>query len=127
MKLSGLFDVIDAHRKREFAWNGDYCALFVARGLDAMHGTSFETSLLARFGEGEAKRFAVAGDLAAAVTEYLGQPVDGRAQRGDVVLVNAEEGEALGFCLGSKVVVMGAEGLRYLPRSDIKKVWRWAK
>lgn len=124
MKLSGLFDVIEAHRNRHFAWGSDYCALFVARCVDAMTGSEIELSLLAKYDEGSAKRFAARGDLVAAVTEYLGPPREGRAIRGDVVTVDGGEGEALGICMGSKVVCLGADGLRYLPRSSILKVWR---
>lgn len=120
---SRLFGVIEEHRNRPFAWSADYCALFVARCVDAMTDSDIELSLLAQYDEGSAKRFAARGDLASAVTEYLGQPVEGRAVRGDVVLVDGGEGAALGICLGSKVVAMGASGLRYLPRAEIKLRW----
>jgi hypothetical protein len=58
------------------------------------------------------------------VSRYMGGPTNQRATRGDVVLIDGGEGDALGICLGSNVVAMGPKGLRYVPRAEIKLVWK---
>lgn len=126
MGYSGLFEVIDAHRHRTFVWGRDDCCLFAARCYDALHGTQIEAALLAEYcDEDSAKRFLVSrGGLVEAVSSYIGQPSKERAVRGDVVSVDGGEGEALGICMGSKVICLGPTGLRHLPRSAILKAWK---
>lgn len=121
---SRLFAVIEAHRHRSFAWGSDDCGLFASRCYDAMHGTDIEERLLAEYAEEGAQRLVARRSMAELVTAYIGEPVNARAVRGDIVTVDGGEGEALGVCLGSKVAALGANGLRYLSRADITGVWR---
>jgi len=124
-RYAGLYEVIEAHKNRTFAWGECDCCLFVARVRDAMHGTNLEQALLAEYDceTGALRYIASQGGLDAAVSHFLGSPTDQRAVRGSVVLIDGGEGEAVGVCVGAKVVAMGPNGLRYLPRSEIKRVW----
>lgn len=120
-----LHEVIDAHKAREFVWGGADCCLFAARCVDAMTTNAIAYLIRDRYhDERSALKFiAEYGGLAGAVSRYMGDPSDKRAVRGDVVLIDGGEGDALGVCLGAKVVAMGPDGLRYVPRSEIKMVW----
>jgi hypothetical protein len=121
-----LHEVIEAHKGRSFAWGGNDCCLFVARCVDAMTTNALAYLIRERYHDhASALRFmAEHGGLAGAVSRYLGDPSSERATRGDVVLIDGGEGDALGICLGAKVVAMGPEGVRYVPRAEIKMVWR---
>jgi hypothetical protein len=122
---SRLFAVIEAHKSRPFVWGESDCCLFVARCIDAMTDNALAYLIRERYhDETSALRFiAEYGSLAAAVSRYLGDPVPRRAVRGDAVLFDGGEGDAVGICMGAKVVAMGPTGLRYVPRSEIKAVW----
>lgn len=121
-----LHEVIEAHQSREFAWGENDCCLFASRCVDAMQGNAITYLIRERYhDEATAVRFiAEYGGLAEAVSRYMGDPTNQRATRGDVVLIDGGEGDALGICLGAKVVAMGPTGLRYVPRAEIKTVWK---
>lgn len=121
-----LIDVIAAHESRAFEWGKDDCCLFVARAVDAMTGSDLEARLNSEYDDeySALRLIATHGDLAGAVSHFLGQPADTYAGRGDVVLLAGGEGDALGICIGPHIVAMGPDGLRRLPRGEIKAVWR---
>jgi hypothetical protein len=121
-----LFDVIDTHRDRAFVWGRHDCGLFASRCYDAMHGTDIEGALISEYGdEGGAARFLAGfGGLHDAVVSRLGSPSQGRAVRGDVVLVDGEGGDALGICVGARVACLTTDGLCYVGRKHIKAFWR---
>jgi hypothetical protein len=123
---SRLYGVIDAHKSREFAWGENDCCLFASRCVDAMTTNAITYLIRERYhDERTALKFmAEYGGLAGAVSRYMGDPTNQRATRGDVVLIDGGEGDALGICLGSNVVAMGPKGLRYVPRAEIKLVWK---
>lgn len=122
---SRLFDVIEAHRTRAFEWGKNDCCLFVARCIDAMTDSQLESSLASRYSdEVSALQFIRdSGGLQSAVSSYLGEPAQGRATRGDVVLIDGGQGDAVGVSLGSKTIAMGPTGLMVL-RTAVKAVWR---
>jgi hypothetical protein len=124
---SRMFAVIDEHRARKFVWGADDCCFFVARVIDAMTDSTVEAQLYELYGdEGGAIRFiAQHGGMREAVSSVLGPASEGRAVRGDAVLVDTGDGQhALGICLGRAVVAMGPTGLKELPRSDVLAVWK---
>lgn len=121
---SRMFAVIEDHKRREFAWGRNDCCLFVARVVDAMAGSAIEPQLTYGDEAGAMALIASHGGLKQAASVYLGEPVGGRAVRGDPVLIDGGEGDALGICLGAQVVAMGKGGLRYVPRAEILAVWR---
>jgi hypothetical protein len=120
-----LYDVITDHSTREFAWGEADCCLFVARAVDAMQDTNLEAQLQSQYTDERSAltMIVIHGGLEQAVTSFLGEPTSLRAVRGDVVLIDGGEGDALGICMGSQVVAMGPAGLRNVPRAEIRKVW----
>jgi hypothetical protein len=123
---SRMHAVIDAHRCRPFAWGDNDCCLFVARVVDAMTDSEYERAILEHYRDEETGRALIGkhGGMLGAVTAFLGDPVPQRAARGDVVLIDGGEGEALGICMGRDVVAVGESGLRAIPRKDALKVWK---
>lgn len=121
-----LLEVMADHERREFVWGQDDCCLFVARCIDAMTGSEVETAIAAEYDDEPSALRLIAkhGGLAGAVIHFLGEPVEVYAGRGDVVLIDGGEGDALGICLGSHIIAMGPDGLRRVPRKEILKVWR---
>ena len=124
--VAQMWLTIEDHADTPFAWGINDCCLFSARVVDAMTDGDFELDLLAAYSDEETALAYIAshGSLEAAVTSHLGEPAEGRAQRGDVVMVDGGAGHALGICVGSSVALVQEQGLLYLPRSAI--ITRWA-
>jgi hypothetical protein len=122
---SRMFEQMELHKHREFQWGVNDCCLFVARVIDSMTDSDLVTVLQAAYSDERSalKFIAFHGDLASAVSAYLGEPVVRRPVRGDAVLFDGGEGDALGICIGTSVVAVGPTGLRIVPRPDIRKVW----
>jgi len=125
---SRLFDVIEEHRSRPFVWGQNDCCLFVSRAVDRMTDNARTYLILEQYSdEASALRLIAShGGLAGAVTYFMGDPHDGRPERGDVVLFHGGEADAVGICLGARIFAMGPEGLREIPRTPdlIRMVWR---
>lgn len=121
---SRLHEVVADHKYREFAWGEADCCLFAAKCVDAMTGSDLYREIRGNyFNEESAKAYIASfGGLEQAVTHWLGEPT-GRATRGDVVLFDGGEGDAVGICLGSEVYAMGPKGLHRVPRRVILKAW----
>lgn len=123
---SQLHAIIESHRTRQFEWGSNDCCLFVARVVDAMTGSTHEEKLLQMYSsERTALEFiAPHGSLSNTVSVFLGPPSNARATRGDVVLFDGGEGDAVGICTGPMIVGVGPDGLRSVPREEIRQVWR---
>lgn len=124
--LERLAGVISDHETRPFAWGRADCCLFVARAIDAMTDSDLEAQLAPLYQDepGALRLIADSGSLEAAVSRFLGEPIEAFANRGDAVLIDGGEGDAVGICVGLYVVAMGPEGLHRVPRSEIRKVWQ---
>jgi len=48
----------------------------------------------------------------------------GMAQRGDVVLHDTPDGEALGICIGATFVSVTKDGVTFLPMSGAQRAWK---
>jgi len=119
---------IEDWRYKKFEWGKADCALFCFNAEIAMCGQSrFEDfsgqyktptgslKALIKFGK---------GDLDKSVSEKL-QAVDiSKAQRGDVALIDTDQGDALSLVIGNKLAAMGHDGLVFLPITAAKKAWR---
>lgn len=121
-----MYQVIEDHKAIPFEWGVNDCSRFVARVVDAMTDGDFETRLAEQYhSKATALEFiGSCGSLTAAVSSLLGEAGNGWARRGDVVLIDGGEGDAVGVCIGGEVVAMGPEGVRVVPGSEIKAVWR---
>lgn len=119
-----MFGVIDAHIHREFDLSDGGCWPFVARVVDAMTDSNHEQQLADyRNSVAVLRAMAEPGGVEAAVSSVLGEPSQGRPMRGDVVLFDGGEGDAVGIWDGKDIVAMGEVGLRRIPRSEIKTFW----
>ena len=124
--VAQMWLTIEDHADAEFLWGVNDCCLFIARVIDAMTESSHELDLASQYSD-QATALAYIdshGSLEAAVTYHLGEPVSGRALRGDAVMCANNGNPCLGICVGSTVACVGESGLSWLPRSDI--LTRWA-
>ena len=126
-----LAAVLKAARSRPFEWGAHDCVLFCAAATEAMCGIDPAAALrgVYKSAAGEvraAKRlFGVStlADLAAALWGEESPPA--RARRGDVVLVEAPEGEALGVAAGAPgIAVVTRAGLAFAPARSARRAWR---
>ncbi len=123
-----LAAAIEAARGRPFSWGEHDCALFAAGVVRELTGEDLAASFRGRY---RSKAEAVAilgarGGLEAVATSALGAPLGtpALAQRGDVVLVQTDEGLALGICCGPHAAVTGPQGLAFAPMPAWLKAWR---
>lgn len=122
-----MFGVIDAHIHNQFDMSVGGCWPFVARVVDAMTDSTYENQLTEQYANGSAvMRLIASGKVQEAISEVLGQPSEGRPMRGDVILFDGGEGDAIGIWDGSNIVAMGETGLHKVPRSELKAFWRIA-
>lgn len=121
-----LAQQIEDARSRPFKWGTADCALFVADVVLAMTGTDYATDLRGYTDQaGALDRIRDAGSLEAVVSGLLGEPWPVNAiGRGDVVLIDTEDGEALGICIGTACAFAGMTGLQFLSRTAIRVGWR---
>lgn len=122
-----LAAAIEAARGRPFCWGTHDCALFAAGVVEALTGKDFAAELRGRY---TTRAEAVAllgarGGLEAVVTTALGSPraYTALAQRGDVVMIDTDDGPALGICNGATAACAGPEGLQFAPMSLWQKAW----
>ena len=120
-----MFDVIDAHIHKDFAFGSADCSLFVARVVDAMTDSTYEQQLGESYQDERTaiRLIAEQGGMQAAVSAFLGPIAEGRPMRGDVMLFDGGEGDAVGIWDGKDIVAMGETGLRRVPRSEMKAFW----
>ncbi len=125
---SRLHAVVEAHYRLPFEWGKADCCLFAARCVDAMTDREVESQILDYYtDEASAHQFIASfGDLQTTVSQVVGPVSSGRATRGDVVLVDGGQGDALGICMGGVVLVMTSAGIGEMPRSAVKAVWKIA-
>ena len=121
-----MFSVIDAHQSVSFEWGVNDCCLFATRVIDAMTDGDIAEQILTRYHDEPTGKALIAeyGSLQAVTTHYYGEPSSERPTRGDLVLVDGGLGDALGICVGGYVLCMGPDGLRKLPRSEIRACWK---
>lgn len=120
-----MFSVIDAHIHQPFDLGKGGCWPFVARVVDAMTDSQLEQQLAEQYGNDVAvlRLMATPGAIQEAVTAILGPAAEGRPMRGDVILFDGGEGDAVGIWDGAHVVAMGETGLRKVDRTELKAFW----
>lgn len=125
-----LDSVIESARHKLFSWGHHDCCLFAADAVLAMTGTDPAKSLR---GEYETLRGALriidANGGMELMCDRLALAADmhrvaiNSAKRGDIVLVENPLMDALGVVLGNVVACAGQDGIVFVQRSAIKKVW----
>lgn len=122
-----------ASRTRAFAWGEFDCALFAAGGVEAMTERDFARHFRGKYKTSKGSVVALkkygAGNLRETAENFLGLPLPSvlRAQRGDVIGMNAEAGFALGLVdlTGQSFAVVAPEnGLSFLPLRLAALAWR---
>ncbi len=124
-----LSEQLAAGRQRPFEWGRHDCCLFAADVVAAMTGTDYAAEFRGRYrSAGGAKRALTrygAGSLETTLTAKLGAPVAPRlARRGDVLLLDTEDGPALGICAGTHGFFAAPEGLARMPVAACRGAWR---
>jgi hypothetical protein len=119
---SRLSACIEGALQRPFEWGRHDCALFAAEAVQAMTGTDFAEFWRGRYrsAAGAMKILGRGGydshvDYAAA---HLPELHPALAATGDIAVIAAAEGPALGVVTGAFVAVPGPEGLSFVPRSE---------
>lgn len=122
---SALFTVIKGFHGTAFAWGTNDCAVFASRGIYAMTGVNPRTSFPANYHTAIGALLALHNlgftDLNELVASFL-QPVPGgpsSAQVGDLAAIQGTAvGWGLGFFLGERIGVLGADGYATIARSE---------
>ncbi len=131
---SRLLEVVRARRETPFAWGRHDCALFACDAGAAVCGIDFASGLRGRYRSQRGamralRRFAGGGLEQAAekiASEHGCPEVPPRmARRGDIVLMDSDQGPVLGVCVGRAVAKAGAvRGLEYVPLALARRAWR---
>ena len=126
MKVSALWPVLDAYSRAPFEYGKHDCCLFAARCLDAVCGGDYAARLSKCYRDKAGSRRFIAkhGGLAPAVSSFLGPLQSGLPSRGDVTLVDTEDGDGVGVCCGATIAVAADDGLEFYPLSAARGYWR---
>lgn len=125
-----LEETIDRFRLMKFTWGVADCCLFAAECVKATTGVDFAVPYRGRYrskrGAYKAMKRVAGGGVTEVASHALGKPLPTTmlARRGDVVLVNTEEGPALGICVGAKCAYLGPAGLVFLGLDVAQAAWR---
>ncbi|WP_156811430.1 DUF6950 family protein [Cupriavidus sp. USMAHM13] len=124
---SRLAAFIEARRDRAFARGSSDCCMFVADAVLEMTGVDHAVRWRGAYSSDKSalRLLRDYGGVAGFARLTLGEPVAAmQAGRGDIVLIDAPEGEALALCLGSAIAVQARNGLVFLPMSAAKAAWK---
>lgn len=124
---------LEERRALPFAWDTQNCSFTAADWIMRLVGVDPAAEWRGRVsGPLDAVRELEArGGLLAVVTDVFGrlgwpEVVVGLARRGDVVMVQTEQGPALGVCAGARSWFAGPVGLETIPTLQALKAWRIA-
>lgn len=122
--LDRLWAEVDACASLSFEYGTHDCCTFVARAVEAMTGDPLVAPLAERYHDKRSalQFIAAEGGLVQAVSVFLGQPEEGWPRRGDVALVETEDGPGVGVCVGEQVAC-AHDGVAFRP-ATFTTVWR---
>lgn len=124
---SRLAEFVESRRDVGFARGKADCCMLVADAVQAMTGVDYAARWRGTYSTDKAafRLLRDYGGVAGVATLLLGPAVSpALAGRGDVVLIEAPEGEALALCLGDKIAVQDRNGLTFAPTSAAKAAWK---
>ncbi len=127
-----LESFLSAVQGREFKYGSWDCSLFGAEAVLAQTGMDFGAAFRGLYGDASSAREALKtigkGDLESTVRGFIGDPLESprRAQRGDLVLFESEDGDALGVVdlSGVQFAVLSTKGVLRLKLDRAKIAWR---
>lgn len=121
-----MWEVVRKHEAIPFSWTKRNCCHFAFVAADAMTGANRAT-VVEEFSATKRKalrHLLEVGGLRAFISRHFGEPVPGRAQRGDIVLVNTPAGEVAGLWVGNAALVTGEAALVQYPRDAVLCRWQ---
>lgn len=122
-----LTQIIAEAERKPFVWGEHDCCLFAAAVVQELTGVDRAIGLRGTYDTAaKAKRvLKKRGGVRQIATDALGAPIAPlMAQRGDVVLISTNHGEALGVCTGLVCVAPGDDGLVRIPITAAIAAWR---
>lgn len=126
-----LAEIVDQARAAPFAWGSHDCALgFAVACVQAMTGEDLGVEYRGRYDDAlsaaRIMREVAGGGIENVATRALGKALDNplMAQRGDVVMIETERGNALGICLGGTLAFAGERGLGFMEIGSAIRAWR---
>ena len=115
-------------RGRPFEYGTHDCVLFAAGAVEALTGddpaAEFRGRYRTRAGALRALRRAGYADVAEAVAARFEEIPVSRALPGDIAVIEADEGPALGVVQGEMIYVLREDGLGLLPRGAASRGYR---
>jgi len=123
-----LNDYIAQNISTPFEWGKFDCCLFAAGAVEAETGIDFAEEFRGKysteFGSVKALKKIGKGDIKQTLESKFG-PLKAPllAKRGDIALVETEDGDALGIIWGGAVWVSTKQGLAKLPMRELKGCW----
>lgn len=121
-----LAEFIEARRERVFSWGDSDCCLFVCDAIEAMSGADPGARWRGLYASEKGARRVLRdnGGVAGIATLVLGAAAPpALAGRGDVVLIDTPNGEALAICLGSQLAAQGQAGIEFMEMRQAKAAW----
>lgn len=118
---------IEARQTRAFSWGSSDCCLFVCDGVAELTGTDPAARWRGLYSSEKGARRLIRdnGGVVGLANLAFGAPVPPMlAGRGDVVLVETQDGDALSLCVGDRLAAQGASGIEYLPLTSAKAAWK---
>jgi len=109
--LQKMWDTVEAWRPVPFEYGRADCCRFAAAVVDAMCDTDYLAALTYTNRTEAMEWIASAGSLELAVSAILGPAVQGYPRRGDVVLLDGEDGGAVGISVGDTFTAYQTAGL----------------
>lgn len=122
---SRMYGVIDSHIHGEFSYGTRDCCTFVARVVDAMTDSKLADQIATLYTDEASAKSLIDqyGGLSSAVSHFLGDPETDKPIRGDVVLFDGGDGEAVGIWDGKQIVSVGESRLRVVHERKFIAVW----
>lgn len=126
MRPDGWEKRLDEYLKNvgPFEWGVNDCCMFSANAALAITKQDYAKPYRGyKTAKGALSRLKDIG-VEGLATKAWGEPkAAAYARRGDVILYDCGDGDALGVCIGDKIAVMGQDGLVILPMSECLKSW----
>lgn len=124
---SRLASFVESRRERDFSWADNDCCRFVCDAVEAITGVDPGQRWRGLYSSEKSARRVLRdnGGVVGIATLVLGPAVPAAlAQRGDVVLVDTPQGEALAVHLGNTVAAQGLHGIEFMSSGAAKAAWK---
>lgn len=131
---AALADTLEAAKRKAFVWGEHDCCLFAADAVVAMSGwdpaEEFRGRYTSKVGAARVMKRAGAGGVEGIIergARQRGRPEVSAeyTQRGDIVIVDTEDGPAAGVCAGAlTAIVRDGVGLEWVPTLRARRAWR---